>query len=109
MEWLTAEVILHRPIDPLQYARDLLGQKLAERGGTEFRPEVVTDWLRHCYTEATTLVDEHGIIHGKTIEKYTFKQKGKPEVVLLKVINGEHNNPKDIDLFIESWNFFKRQ
>ena len=69
VEWLTAEVILHRPIDPLQYCRDLLGQKLAERGGTEFRPEVVTDWLRHCYTEATTLVDEHGIIHGKAVEK----------------------------------------
>ena len=46
---------------------------------------------------------------GKTIEKYAFKQKGKPEVVLLKVINGEHNNPKDIDVFLESWNFFKRQ
>jgi polyhydroxybutyrate depolymerase len=46
---------------------------------------------------------------GKTIEKYTYKQKGKPEVVLLKVINGEHNNPKDIDVFLESWNFFKRQ
>ncbi len=46
---------------------------------------------------------------GKTIEKYTFKQKGKPEVALLKVINGEHNNPKDIDVFLESWNFFKRQ
>jgi polyhydroxybutyrate depolymerase len=46
---------------------------------------------------------------GKTIEKYTFKQKGKPEVVLLKVISGEHNNPKDIDVFLESWNFFKRQ
>ena len=46
---------------------------------------------------------------GKTIEKYTFKQKGKPEVVLLKIINGEHNNPKDIDVFLESWNFFKRQ
>jgi polyhydroxybutyrate depolymerase len=46
---------------------------------------------------------------GKTIEKYTFKQKGKPEVVLLKVINGEHNNLKDIDVFLESWNFFKRQ
>ena len=46
---------------------------------------------------------------GKTIEKYTFKQKEKPEVVLLKVINGEHNNPKDIDVFLESWNFFKRQ
>ena len=46
---------------------------------------------------------------GKTIEKYTFKQNGKPEVVLLKVINGEHNNPKNIDVFLESWNFFKRQ
>jgi polyhydroxybutyrate depolymerase len=46
---------------------------------------------------------------GKTIEKYTFKEKGKSEVVLLKVINGEHNNPKDIDVFLESWNFFKRQ
>ena len=46
---------------------------------------------------------------GKTIVKYSFRHKGKPEVVLLKVINGEHNNPKDIDVFLESWNFFKRQ
>jgi len=46
---------------------------------------------------------------GKTIEKYYYKEKGKPEVVLLKVINGEHNYPKDIDVFLESWSFFKRQ
>lgn len=46
---------------------------------------------------------------GKTIEKYTYKQKGKPEVALLKVINGEHNNPKEIDVYLESWSFFKRQ
>lgn len=46
---------------------------------------------------------------GKTIERYTYKQKMKPEVVLLKVINGQHNNPKDIDVYIESWSFFKRQ
>ena len=46
---------------------------------------------------------------GKTIEKYTYSQKGKPEVVLLKVMNGEHNNPKDIDVYLESWSFFKRQ
>ena len=46
---------------------------------------------------------------GKTIEKYYCKEKGKPEVILLKVINGEHNNPKDIDVFLESWSFFKRQ
>ena len=46
---------------------------------------------------------------GKTIEKYSYKEKGKPEIILLKVINGEHNNPKDIDVFLESWSFFKRQ
>ncbi len=46
---------------------------------------------------------------GKTIERYTYKQNGKPEVTLLKVINGEHNNPNDIDVYLESWNFFKRQ
>lgn len=46
---------------------------------------------------------------GSTIEKYTYSQKNKPEVVLLKVIHGEHNYPKDIDVYLESWSFFKRQ
>ena len=46
---------------------------------------------------------------GRTIERYTFKQKGKPEVVLLKVIGGKHDYPKDIDVHQEAWNFFKRQ
>lgn len=45
----------------------------------------------------------------KTIEKYSYTQKNKPEVTLLKVINGEHNYPKDIDVHVESWHFFKRQ
>lgn len=76
VEWLTAEVILNRPVDPLQYCRDLLGAKLAERGGAEFRAEQITDWLRNCYTEATSLVDEHGVIHGKTLET---AQKTLPE------------------------------
>lgn len=44
-----------------------------------------------------------------TIEKYTFKKKGKPEVTLLKVINGKHENPADIDVYVFAWNFFKRQ
>jgi polyhydroxybutyrate depolymerase len=46
---------------------------------------------------------------GRTIEKYTYKQKGKPEITLLKVIDGGHNFPNDIDVYLESWNFFKRQ
>jgi len=44
-----------------------------------------------------------------TVESYTYKKSGKPEVTLLKVINGKHEFPKDIDLFTETWEFFKRQ
>ena len=46
---------------------------------------------------------------GKTIEKYSYKEKGKPEVVLLKVIGGKHDYPKDIDVHEQAWEFFKRQ
>jgi polyhydroxybutyrate depolymerase len=46
---------------------------------------------------------------GKTIERYTYKAKGKPEVVLLKVIGGKHDYPNDIDVHVEAWEFFKRQ
>lgn len=46
---------------------------------------------------------------GKTIERYTFKKKGKPEITLLKVIGGKHDLPNDIDVYLEAWAFFKRQ
>lgn len=45
---------------------------------------------------------------GKTIEKYTFKKKRKPEITLLKVNNGKHDYPNDIDVHLEAWEFFKR-
>ena len=46
---------------------------------------------------------------GKTIERYTYKENKKPEVVLLKVIGGTHGYPNDIDVHLEAWEFFKRQ
>ncbi|MEA5461006.1 hypothetical protein VB796_18235 [Arcicella sp. LKC2W] len=46
---------------------------------------------------------------GKTIERYTFKEQNKPEVTLLKVIGGKHDYPNDIDVYLEAWEFFKRQ
>lgn len=46
---------------------------------------------------------------GKTIERYTFKKKNKPEIQLLKVIGGKHDYPNDIDVHVEAWEFFKRQ
>ncbi len=46
---------------------------------------------------------------GKVVERYFYKDHGKPEVVLLKVIGGKHDYPNDIDVHIEGWEFFKRQ
>jgi polyhydroxybutyrate depolymerase len=46
---------------------------------------------------------------GETITRYSYREKGKPEVTLLKVTGGKHFFPGDIDAFVESWNFFKRQ
>ncbi len=55
------------------------------------------------------LVPDKDPVDGKTIERYTYKQKDKPEVVLLKVIGGKHDYPNDIDVHVEAWEFFKRQ
>jgi polyhydroxybutyrate depolymerase len=46
---------------------------------------------------------------GRIIERYTYKAKDKPEVVLLKVVGGKHDYPSDIDVHLEAWEFFKRQ
>lgn len=46
---------------------------------------------------------------GKTIERYAYRAKGKPEVVLLKVIGGKHDYPNDLDVHLEALAFFRRQ
>ena len=82
VEFLTAEAILNRPANPVQYCRDLLGEKLADLADSDFKPELITDWLRNCYTEATALVDEHGVIQGKTLQ--TAQQSMSEQVTELR-------------------------
>lgn len=55
------------------------------------------------------LLPDNDPADGKTIERYTFKKKRKPEVTLLKVIGGKHDYPNDINVYLEAWAFFKRQ
>jgi polyhydroxybutyrate depolymerase len=56
-----------------------------------------------------SLLPDNDPSDGKTIEKYTYKKRGKPEITLLKVIGGKHDYPNDIDVYLEAWAFFKRQ
>lgn len=46
---------------------------------------------------------------NRTIESYTYLQKGKPEMQLLKVVGGKHDYPGDIDVWVYCWLFFRRQ
>ena len=46
---------------------------------------------------------------SRIIKVFTYKKKKKPEVVLMEVIGGQHDYPRDIDVYTEAWKFFKRQ
>lgn len=71
IEWMTAECILNRPEDPVNYCRNLLDIKISERGGSEFAPTQPTEYVRGCYAEASAMADEHGRIHGKVVAPVT--------------------------------------
>jgi len=47
--------------------------------------------------------------NDQSITRYTYSEPAKPEVTLLKVNGGTHGYPKDMDIFLESWYFFKRE
>jgi polyhydroxybutyrate depolymerase len=57
----------------------------------------------------TTTLPDRDTANGQSITRYTYRQKDKPEVTLLKVEGGAHAFPRDIDIFVESWQFFKRE
>lgn len=49
------------------------------------------------------------VSNNQSITRYRYSSGGKPEVTLLKVNGGGHAFPEDIDIFLESWQFFKRE
>ena len=60
-------------------------------------------------TPVKTILDDADTSNNITVESYSYRTKNKPEVTLLKVVNGKHQFLTDIDVFEESWKFFKRQ
>ena len=56
-----------------------------------------------------TLLPDTDPADGKTIEQYRYHDAAKHDVVLLKVINGKHDYPNDIDVYVKAWEFFKEE
>lgn len=54
-----------------------------------------------------TLLPDTDPTDKKTIEKYSYQQKNKPAITLLKVVGGHHDYPNDIDVWVYAWEFFK--
>lgn len=85
IEWLTAECILNRPDDPMQYCRNLLDIKVSERQGKDYQPEAATEIMRACYAEASSTADEHGIIHGKVLTPATSSIDSQMEAMKMRL------------------------
>jgi hypothetical protein len=68
LEYLTAEVILNRPVDPIRFAVDVLQNKLNEKitaddeEGAAITPKDVNMWTQKCYSDASARADENGVI-----------------------------------------------
>uniref|UniRef100_K3WKQ8 GAF domain-containing protein n=1 Tax=Globisporangium ultimum (strain ATCC 200006 / CBS 805.95 / DAOM BR144) TaxID=431595 RepID=K3WKQ8_GLOUD len=63
IEWVTAEVLLSRPEDPLAFIRSILDEKLAERPpGEKYQGDHALSYIKQCYAAASASADENGRI-----------------------------------------------
>lgn len=99
------------PINPYNGGPVVLGGNM-RMGSVRSTDQTLAYWsgLAH-YQGAPTRSDvpDADPTDGRTIERYTYHERGKPDVVLLKVIGGKHDYPKDIDVHIEALKFSLQQ
>lgn len=69
IEWLSAEVILNRPKDPLAFIRDVICEKLDKRDGKGYSPQDTVRYAKEAYQEAQETADEDGQIHPRKVPR----------------------------------------
>jgi polyhydroxybutyrate depolymerase len=99
------------PVNPYNGGPVILGKNMnmGEVRSTDRTLAYWADLARYQGKPAQETLPDVDPADGKTIERYTYKEQGKPEIVLLKVIGGKHDYPNDIDVHLEAWKFFQRQ
>ena len=99
------------PINPYNGGVVILGKNM-NMGAVRSTDRTLAYWADLARYEGTPTKESLPDVDpqdGKTIERYTYRKKGKPEIVLLKVIGGKHDYPNDLDVHVEALRFFMRQ
>lgn len=99
------------PINPYQGGPVILGKNMT-MGNVRSTDQTFAYWADlagYAGEPAKEALPDTDTADGKTIERYTHRQRGKPEIVLLKVIGGKHDYPNDVDVHLEALKFFRRQ
>ena len=99
------------PINPYQGGPVILGGNM-RMGNVRSAEQTLAYWAGLAgYTgkPAYSKLPDTDPTDGRTIERYAYQVSGKPNVVLLKVIGGKHDYPKDIDVHTEALRFSLRQ
>ncbi len=97
------------PVNPYQGGEVKIGFSMGHVRSTDQTFQYWADLAGYKGKPVQESIPDTDPLDGKTIERYTYYQKGKPEIVLLKVIGGKHDYPGDLDVHTEAWEFFKRQ
>ncbi|CCG99645.1 Poly(3-hydroxybutyrate) depolymerase-like protein [Fibrella aestuarina BUZ 2] len=99
------------PVNPYKGGPVILGQNM-NMGVVRSTEQTLAYWAnlaRYQGQPTHDNVPDRDPADGKTIERFTYRAKGKPDVVLLKVNGGKHDYPNDIDVHLEALTFFQQQ
>jgi len=99
------------PINPYSGGRVVLGKNM-DMGVVLSTDRTLAYWAGLAHYQGKPILETLPDVDpqdGKTIERYTYRGTGKPDVVLLKVIGGKHDYPNDLDVHAEALRFFMHQ
>ncbi|AKD58693.1 poly(3-hydroxybutyrate) depolymerase [Spirosoma radiotolerans] len=99
------------PINPYQGGRVVLGKNM-DMGVVLSTDRTLAYWAGLAHYQGKPTMEKLPDVDpqdGKTIERYTYRAAGKPDIILLKVIGGKHDYPNDVDVHVEALTFFMHQ
>ena len=68
LEYLSAEVVVHRPEDPLKFVRGLIDNRINERPTSDFNPTQIHEYLNNTYEDIKSHADIYGRLEPRAVQ-----------------------------------------